>query len=709
MARSARNGEFNKWDRRTQAKEEKGLIMAKAKQQTKEQAATEAVYLDVVKRFPQLSGEKQAEIADYEALGWAFDFDEHKSWNAQHKDKAPGWKAHYGSLDGLISHIKRVLAGGPLDETPGEETSADLGKAPKKTKMAFVEDLEMIAGKSRLIDVTLIDVSPFEAQARRRAHFKETEILELGRSIVATGGFIHSPVVRPTGGRFQIVAGEQRLLAAVKAGYKSVDAKVKDLTDDQVRNWQLIENLQRKDVHPVDEGFDYQDLMKLRGWTVDEVALQVGKPVEYVVNRIKLTSLIDVVRKDVEAGILPLGHALEIAKFPDAETQKEIYEECVFEWYDIDSKARSERMLNPLKELIAEINGHITLRLKSAPFDMKAVNLRDDGLACVDCPDRTGARPGLFAEYASHKDDSCLMKVCFEGKKERFIQVTRAAIAQDQGVAVEEVPLVQIHSGSRLKETGVFGAYDAKIVTEKQAGKTGVLRGISVASSDYGQIVYIKPIADDGTKKASPTKNGSGGGVTTSEKSPAEKEQFYKRKEEIWNCHVGEAVRWLVFALAAVKFGQQFKVTGGGDNFVLSMSAKLWERYRGNHQAVVNSIAGHMDVKPDVIGLGQYTSQEDAERKIAKLPANVQTQLLYLLIHSEKGAVSNGYWTSQKGIRSIADEWKIDYRQIDAKVRVYLSSKKHQQAHDEYLKAVETNAKNAKVPVLYSEKGALKD
>lgn len=68
-----------------------------------------------------------------------------------------------------------------------------------------------------------------------------------------------------------------------------------------------------------------------------------------------------------------------------------------------------------------------------------------------------------------------------------------------------------------------------------------------------------------------------------------------------------------------------------------------------------------------------------------------------------------GRWESQKAVLDIAKEWDIDYRDIDALVRKNLSSKKHQQAHDDYYKAVQANAKNAKVPRLYSEKWSPKD
>lgn len=558
-----------------------------------------------------------------------------------------------------------------------------------------LDNPNMIAGDSLVIDINQLDVSPFDAQARRRAHFTDADLDELGRSIIGTGGFIHAPVVRKVGRRYQVVAGERRFLAAKRVGYKTVEVKVAVLDDEQVRGMQLVENLQRKELHPVDEGFDYQDLMKLKGWDVNELALQVGKSPDYVLNRIKLTGLIEEIRKDVSAGIVPLGHALEIAKFPDHEVQKEIYEEYVFDGWSDDKD-----MVRPLKDLISEINDQITLRLKDAPFDTTATNLRDDGLACGACERRTGAAPGLFKEYKLAKEDSCLDKACFEGKKERLVQLTRSAIAQDAGLDVDDVPTYDPRT-QRCTDAGVYGDSDVNVVDEKQAGKVGVMRAVSTAPSTFGKVVLIKKKQSTGTSSIG--KGGHSSAPASNEKSPAERAAFYKRKEEIWNCSVAEAVRWRVFAIAAVRFSEFFKVQGGGDNFVLAMAAKLWNRYRGNYEAVLRLVAGTMDVKPDKIGLSQYTTQEDAEKKIAKLPDAVQTQLLYLLIHSEKGA-SSGYWHSQAGIRAIAEEWNIGYQAIDAKVRVELSAKKHLKAHEEYLKAVETGQKNAVLPWLYSDK-----
>lgn len=567
-------------------------------------------------------------------------------------------------------------------------------KAKKTAAQAAETNGHSPTSVGELIPIGQLQPSPTNPRKR----FPEESIEELATSI-REQGVIEPLIVRKVtaggdGVSHEIVCGERRYRASSRTNLERLPCIVRDLTDDQVLDIQIHENLHREDVHPMDEAYGYKFLKKKLGCDDHELATRVGKPEAYVQNRLKLNDLMPGAQKSLEKNELPLGHALEIVKFKDPKIQEAIFKECFRSDWSYGTSVTSAR---PLKSVLAYINRTFLLQLSKAPFNIKATDLRKDALACGDCPDRTGATPGLFTNYEAAKNDNCLNKACYEGKIEQNFQNKLAALAIDLNVDVKNVPLVDFNS--YVQGGKVLGYYEVTQATKKDADKKGVLVGISASSDSYGKTVYFR-------KKAQPKSSSSKGSSSSSggEKSPADKEQFYKRKEEIWNCNVAEAVRWQVLALAAVKFGKQFKVTGGGDNFVLGMSAKLWERYRGNHQAVINSVAGSIDMEPNAIGLSQYTSQEDAEKKIAKLPASVQTQLLYLLIHSEKCSTSSGYWHSQAPILAIANEWKIDYPLIDAKARVEQSAKKHQQAHDDYLKAVETDVKNAKIPALYSEK-----
>lgn len=592
-----------------------------------------------------------------------------------------------------------------------------MAKSATKTKKATatnavelppLDNPDMIAGESIVIDIGLIDVSPFEAQARRRSHFTDAELDELGASIVYTKGFIHPPVVRPVGGRYEIVAGEQRFLAAKRIGYKTVEVKKIELADEDVRGMQLVENIQRKTVHPVDEGFDYRDLMALRGWDIHEISLQVGRPQDYILNRLKLTGLTEKIRKHVDSGKLPLAHALEIAKFADPETQSNIFDQCFENSWQTDYKPDMDKPL-PLKSLLVHINRNYLLQLAKAPFDINATNLRKDGLACVACPDRTGAAPGLFNSYEAGKTDHCLNKVCYQSKIEQQFQNAVAALAVDLAVDPHNVPTINVnsyHSQGTRKELGYF---DVTLVTEADASKKGVLKGISSRSSDYGQIVYFKMRPKP---KASTASASSGTGST---KSASEQETFYKRKEEIWNVKVGEAVRKRVFALAAEKFARTFEVTGGGDTFTAAMCAKLLDLYYSDYikrrirDLAMSIIAGYMDVERIDVSSSWGDGGAGSEKKIAKFSDDIQKRLIYLLIHCHKGDMGSGSYVSQSAVKAIAGEWTIDYRLIDAQVRFELSAKKHKAAFEAYLRNVEGGAKNPVLPWLYSEKWDPKD
>lgn len=629
----------------------------------------------IAKRFPQLAADRHEQIAQYEGEGWIFEFDETKSWNAEHPKLAPDWKPHYGNLDGLISHINRVLTGGPLDEKP----------AVAKPQAPSTNDTAV----GRMIVRSLLRPSPTNPRKR----FPKDSITELAQSI-REQGVLEPLIVRDAGTGYEIVCGERRFRAATEAGLDELPCIVRDLTDDQVLDIQIHENLHREDVHPLDEALGYKFLQDKLKCDVHELSVRVGKPESYVINRLKLNNLIPAAMKDLEANILPLGHALEIAKFTDRKTQEAVRQAC----FQPSWQGGGAR---PLKQVLVEINRTYLLQLSKAPFNIKAIDLRKDHLACGECSDRTGATPGLFANYEAAKTDNCLNKSCYEGKIEQHFQNRRAILAVDLNVDAKDVPVVNFDSYGQGGK--ILGYYDVTKATKKNANAKGVLVGISAAAHNYGQVVYFR-------KKARPKSKSSSNGSaknTGGEKSPAEKEQFYKRKEEIWQSSVGEEVRKRVFAQAAAKFAKQFSVSGAGDNFVAAMAVKLADLYNNDYtkrrirdHVVRPIVAASIDVEQNTV---LFT-----ESYVAVLPANVQGEMLYLLIHGDKGDMSDGYWGSQKPVLDIAAEWKIDYRLIDAKVRVEKSAKKHMEVHKTYLLAVE-NDKPAAFPRIYSEKWEPKD
>jgi ParB family chromosome partitioning protein len=154
-----------------------------------------------------------------------------------------------------------------------------------------------------------------------RRHFDEDELRDLAASI-SEKGILQPIIVRAAGehsNEYQIVAGERRWRAAQRAGLHNVPVIIKDLSDAETLEIALIENVQRSDLNPVDEGHGYQSLIKEFQYTQDELAKIIGKSRSHIANAIRLLSLPDLVLTMLVDGRLTAGHARTLVGADGAE------------------------------------------------------------------------------------------------------------------------------------------------------------------------------------------------------------------------------------------------------------------------------------------------------------------------------------------------------------------------------------------------------
>ena len=154
------------------------------------------------------------------------------------------------------------------------------------------------------VEVDKINPSPFQP---RRA-FDETKLQELAMSI-RNQGIIQPLVVRTKGERFELIAGERRWRAAMKAGLGTVPVVVRQASDRDALQLALIENLQREDLNPIEEATGYRRLQDEFTWSQEEVAEKVGKSRPAVTNALRLLALPSEVQQEVASGNLPAGQA----------------------------------------------------------------------------------------------------------------------------------------------------------------------------------------------------------------------------------------------------------------------------------------------------------------------------------------------------------------------------------------------------------------
>mgnify|MGYP000091341245 CR=1 FL=1 len=158
-----------------------------------------------------------------------------------------------------------------------------------------------------------------------RRHFDKAQLEELSRSI-ADKGVLQPILVRPippnkkaekSDGHYQIVAGERRWQAALKAGLTHMPALVRDLSDRDVLEIGVVENVQRADLSPIEEAMAYQALRDQFGRKQDEIAQAIGKSRSHVANCIRLLQLPKLAHDFLQAGTITAGHARAILSAPD--------------------------------------------------------------------------------------------------------------------------------------------------------------------------------------------------------------------------------------------------------------------------------------------------------------------------------------------------------------------------------------------------------
>jgi ParB family chromosome partitioning protein len=294
-----------------------------------------------------------------------------------------------------------------------------------------------------------------------------------------------------TAGVLEVVCGARRLRAAKAAGLERLPVRIEQLSDRAVLEIQVIENLQREDVHPLDEALGYRQLMQadprvhdhaggshLARYTVPELALRVGKSESYVYQRMKLTDLIEAGQKAFWAEKIGLGHALLIARL-GPEQQAEALKEVSYE--DGMSAADLERW----------IREEILLELSAAPWRKDDPAVVPAAGTCNACAKRSGATPALFPEVG--KKDLCIDPKCYQAKREAHI-AGRIAEAKQNG---QELVRVMHRYGYRDDGTpaGVLGNGKFTIVDKAKPCPHARAGIVVYGDRDVGQrlLVCIEP------------------------------------------------------------------------------------------------------------------------------------------------------------------------------------------------------------------------
>lgn len=278
------------------------------------------------------------------------------------------------------------------------------------------------AGQGRFESLKLSDLRPSPTNPRRQVDGDADSVLV---NSVKAQGVLQAILVRPLpqGARlegqpqlYEVVAGARRFAAAKAAGLAEIPARVVPMTDEQVVEAQIAENLHRKDVHPLDEAEGFRLMIARMRYTPESIAARIQKPIAFVARRLTLLNLLPKLQDEFLKGKLLLGHA-ELLSRLTALDQKEA-EKHVFEtrWRDQGTTAIS------VADLKGWVSSELHLDLGQAPWDLNDKTLCPGAGSCAACPKRTGSRPELFEDVKSK--NICTDRTCFEEKRAAHVQRT---------------------------------------------------------------------------------------------------------------------------------------------------------------------------------------------------------------------------------------------------------------------------------------------
>lgn len=341
---------------------------------------------------------------------------------------------------------------------------------------------------SQMIPLACITPSP----TNPRKHFDPVALDELTVS-VRKHGVIQPVLVRagtsPKDKRviWELVAGERRYRAAKAAGLEEIPAIVRSLTDAEALELQVIENLQREDLHPLEEAEGYELLLKRHGYTAEDLAGKIGKSKAYVYARFKLAALTPKGRAAFYAGKLNASTALLIARIPVPALQ----EKALAEITAVDYQGEPEFSVRDAAHYLQE---HYMLRLADAPFPPADDKLLPKAGSCAACPKRTGNQPELFGDVKGA--DVCTDPECFDAKKAAHLARARAtAEAKGQTVITGKAAKKIVPYGRVSEGSGFIGLDEKNYSDPKQRSFRQILGKAcptpTLVESEAGKLIEV--------------------------------------------------------------------------------------------------------------------------------------------------------------------------------------------------------------------------
>ena len=217
-----------------------------------------------------------------------------------------------------------------------KETSVDINSVSDK-------NADKLVGTIVEIELQNIEVNPFQP----RSYFNQDALTELANSIKELGVIQPITVRKLEGNKFQLVSGERRFRASKLIGNTSIPAYIRIANDQEMLEMALVENIQRKNLDPIEVALSYQRLIEEIKLTQEQLSIRVGKKRSTVTNYLRLLKLDPIIQTGMRDGFISMGHGRALINVDTSKNQLTIYAKVV---KDKLSVRQTEELVKALKE-----------------------------------------------------------------------------------------------------------------------------------------------------------------------------------------------------------------------------------------------------------------------------------------------------------------------------------------------------------------------
>jgi len=255
--------------------------------------------------------------------------------------------------------------------------------------------------------------------AQPRKHFDNAKLDELAQSI-REKGVLQPILAKKTERGYMIIAGERRWRASQIAGKKEVPVIIKELSDHEILELALIENIQREDLNPIEEAESYQRLIIDLGLTQEEISKRVGKDRSTIANALRLLKLTKEVREKISSNELSVGHARCLITIDDKKLQNQLMEEILAKQYSVRQvEALVKRFRGPEGANVEVGAVADTAQSEFAQYEEIAESLRKILDAKVEIRAQKGGKGQLVVQFLTPADfNRILAKIGYGGERQ---------------------------------------------------------------------------------------------------------------------------------------------------------------------------------------------------------------------------------------------------------------------------------------------------